>query len=104
MLEKIYPKFGQALTLNPVKFSGVVAQETPLDDVVEVGPLPDLLDGTLARLPVRHVGRDHDPVLADKLDDLRHEFLFGLAREVDLAVAHVLARRFGSDRRLAVSE
>ena len=82
----------QALNLNRVEFSGVVAEEPLLDGVAQVGPLPDLLDGTFARLPVRHVGRDHDPILSDKLDDLWHEFLLGLASEVDLAVAHVLAR------------
>ena len=79
-------------SLNCVEFRGVVAEEPPLDSVAKVAPLPDLLDGTLACLPVRHVCRDHDPVLSDKIDDLWHELLLCLASEVNVALAHVLAR------------
>ena len=81
-----------AVTLNCVEFRGVVAEEPPLDSVAKVAPLPDLLDGTSRASPVRHVGRDHDPVLSDKIDDLGHELFLCVTSEVNLALVHVPSR------------
>ena len=85
------PLAWQVLNLNRVEFGGVVTEEPLLGGFAQVAPFPDLLDGALACLPVRHVGGNHDPVFSDKIDDLRHKLLLCLTSEVNLTVAHVLA-------------
>src|SRR5919106_2653154 len=78
--------------LEPIQPTGVVGEDLLLLAVVEVPALADLVDrGRPRMVPVREVGSVDDLVLADQLDCLRQQPLVGLAREVDVARAHVFA-------------
>src|SRR4029453_2675377 len=78
---------------DPVEAAAVVRQDLLLLLVAEVAAVADLVDrARVAVVPVREVGCPHDLVLSDQLERLRQQPLIGLAREVDVAAARVLAR------------